>query len=193
LLLAFPAAESFGQAAPASKPAINAATERATSAGSAMSPALAGTWRSAPDELRLTSDFDKSVWGPDATSVRTTELTVMPSGDATLRIERKVVDGKGRTIAASTSIEEARITIGGAGPPAATRIEHAVKVVNAERRYPDDPDYKWPLEGVQVQVVTFEGGDAQTLEVRFETPEGRGSFWETLRRQGRAPRPAARK
>ena len=31
--------------------------------------ALVGTWKSVPDESKLTSDFDKSVWGANATSV----------------------------------------------------------------------------------------------------------------------------
>ena len=44
------------------------------------SPTLVGTWKSAPDEMKLTSDFDKSVWGANATSIRTLELTVRPSG-----------------------------------------------------------------------------------------------------------------
>ena len=55
---------------------------------------LVGTWMSAPDEMKLTSDFDKSVWGANATSVRTLELTVRPSGEGTLRVTKKVVDGK---------------------------------------------------------------------------------------------------
>jgi hypothetical protein len=63
-----------------------------------------------------------------------------------------------------------------------------VKVVSAFRTYPDDPKSKWDMSGLAVQVVTFEDGDRNTLEVRFDTPEGRGSFWETLRRPV-GPRP----
>ena len=51
-------------------------------------------------------------------------------------------------------------------------------------RYPDDPESTWPLDGASVKVVTFSDGDGDSLEVRFDTPEGRGSFWETLRRAG---------
>jgi hypothetical protein len=101
---------------------------------STFSPSLAGTWASAPDELKLSSEFDRSVWGPDATSVRTVNLTINPSGEGTLTVTRKVIDGKGRTVAASTSIEEAQITIGGTEQGPAGRIEHAVKVVTAVRR-----------------------------------------------------------
>jgi len=41
---------------------------------------------------------------------------------------------------------------------------------------------------LKVELVTFTDGDGNTLEVRFDTPEGRGSFWETLRRSVRATR-----
>jgi hypothetical protein len=56
----------------------------------------------------------------------------------------------------------------------------------AERRYPDDPDSRWPLDGVRVIVATF-ADDPRALEIRFDTPEGRGSFWETVRRGTRKP------
>ena len=175
---------------PGAKPADGATTQ--TAASPEFSKALAGTWASAPDQLRLTGDFEKSVWGPDATSVRTVSMTIKPNGEGTLTVTRRVVDGKGRTVTASTSIEEARITIGGSRETFAGRIEHDVKVVSAERRYPDDPNYKWPLDGLKVQVVTFADGDGNTVEIRFDTPEGKGSFWETLRRRGpAAPRRSA--
>jgi hypothetical protein len=155
----------------------------------AFTPTLAGAWKSAPDEMRLTSAFDESVWGRDAKSVRTVELDLKPSGEGVLKVTRRVVDGRGRTVTASTSIEEARIVIGGARKGVSTRIEHDVKVVSAVRTYPDDPGNKWDLSGLRVQVVTFEDGDRNALEVRFDTPEGRGSFWETLRR---SPPPSRR-
>jgi hypothetical protein len=156
------------------------------------SSALIGTWKSAPDEMKLTSEFDKSVWGPNATSVRTLELTVRASGEGTLRVTKKVVDGKGRVVPASTSIEEAQLKLGGVTPGLATRLEHQATVVKAVRLFPDDPDYKWPLDGLKVMLVTFQDGDSNSIEVRYETPEGRGSFWETLRRQRSAPGRAAR-
>jgi hypothetical protein len=148
---------------------------------------LAGEWKSAPDQLKLSSPFDVSVWGPDATSVRTVDLSVRPSGEAALTVTRKVVDVRGRTIPASTWIEEAHLTIGAAQPGAAERIEHAVTVTKAIRRYPDDQTQQWPIEGLKVMVVTFADGGGETMEIRYDTAEGRGSFWETLRRQRRAP------
>ena len=154
---------------------------------------LVGTWKSAPDEMKLTTDFDKSVWGVNATSVRTVELTVRPGGEGTLRVTKTVVDGKGRVVPASRWIEEAELKLGPATAGAATRIEHEATVVKATRLFPDDPDYRWPLDGLRVKLVTFEDGDGNSIEVRYDTPEGRGSFWETLKRQQRpASRRAAR-
>ena len=144
--------------------------------------ALIGTWKSAPDELKLTTDFDKSVWGANATSIRTVELIVRSQTEATLRVVKKVVNAKRQTVPASTWIEEAEIQLGAAAPGVADRIEHEVTVTKAVRRFPDDPNYKWPLDGLKVNVVTFTDRDPNTLEVRYDTPDGRGSFWETLKR-----------
>lgn len=153
--------------------------------------ALIGTWKSAPDELKLTSDFDKSVWGANATSVRTVELSVRSETEATLRVVKKVVNAKGQTVPASTWIEEAELQIGDTSPGTADRIEHQVTVTKAVRLFPDDKEYRWPLDGLKVKVVTFTDRDPNTLEVRYDTPEGRGSFWETLKRGVvAAPRPA---
>ena len=173
-------------AAPEAVP--HAAQTQAVSADGKPAPALTGTWRSEPDEMKLTTEFDKSVWGPDATAVRIVELTVQSSGEARLVVTRRVTDAKGRTIAASTSTEEADIVIGAPIESGAVRREHEVKVVKAQRRYPDDPKSSWDLDGLGVKIVTFADGDANTLEVRFDTPEGRGSFWETLRRTGSGAR-----
>ena len=150
-------------------------------APAATNPTLAGTWRSAPEETPLSTDFDVSVWGPNAKSVRTVQLIVRPTGEASLTVTRKVVDHRGRTVAGSTSIEEAQIAIGAAVATAAPRSTLEVAMKAAERRYPDDPSSKWPLEGVKVTIATF-ADDPAAIEVRFDTPEGRGSFWATLRR-----------
>lgn len=151
---------------------------------------LAGTWRSAEDRTRIAGQLEESIWGRNASTVRTVELTVKSSGEATLSVSRRVVNAAGRTVAGSASIEEAQIVIGAAQPAVNTRIEHDVKVVKAERRYPDDPKTRWDMTGLAVKVVTFEGGKPGTLEIRVDTPEGTGSFWETLRRA--AARPAAK-
>jgi hypothetical protein len=182
LTLSTPAA--LAQTASSPRPAASAGSN--TSPGRPSGPAtLAGAWRSEPFELTLTSDFDKSVWGAHATSVRTVALVVGASGDATLTVTRKVVDARKRTVAGSTSVEEAQIRIGSPKKAADVRIEYDVTVFKAERRYPDEKDYRWTIDGLQVKVTGFEDrGD--TLEVRFDPPDGRGSFWETLHRAGRS-------
>jgi hypothetical protein len=144
--------------------------------------ALIGTWKSAPDELKLTTDFDKSVWGANASSVRTVELVVRSQTEATLKVVKKVLNAKRQTVPASTWIEEADLQLGAAAPGVADRLEHEVTVTKAVRLFPDDPNYKWPLDGLKVKVVTFTDRDPNTLEVRYDTADGRGSFWETLKK-----------
>jgi hypothetical protein len=69
------------------------------------------------------------------------------------------------------------------------RSDLVVTVKTAERRYPDDPAGTWPLDGLRVAVSTF-SNDPSRINVRVDTPEGRGSFWETLRRV--TPKPSTR-
>ena len=145
--------------------------------------ALAGTWRSAAEETPLSSEFDESVWGKNAKAVRTVEMTVKATGDATLTVTRRILDARRREIKAATSIEHAELAIGGPQQQNDVRTDLAVSVKRAERRYPDDPNGTWPMDGLRVTVSTFTDDPAR-LEVRVDTPEGRGSFWETLRRAG---------
>jgi hypothetical protein len=145
--------------------------------------ALAGTWRSAEERVPLNSPFDVSVWGKGATSVRTVVMTAKPSGEAALTVTRTVTDARGRTVPGSTSIEQADVIIGESREGLASRREFELKVVKAERRYPDFPDSTWALDGLRVKlVVAEEKTTPQAMEIRFDTPEGDGSFWETLRR-----------
>jgi hypothetical protein len=142
---------------------------------------LAGTWKAKTERLPLSGDFNEKVWGKNAVSVRDVTLVVKPNATATLTIARKVLDGRGRVAPGTPSVEEASITIGEAKPGFATRLDHDVKVVKAERRYPDDPDDRWPLENLVVHVVSF-SDSSNTLEVRFEPADGQGSFSEILSR-----------
>jgi hypothetical protein len=149
--------------------------------GSNTSASLSGTWRSAPDETPLSSAFDESVWGKNAKAIRTVEMVVRAGGDARVTVTRKVVDAHGRTVVGSTSIEEAELSLGAVQSATGVRSELAVTVKKAERRYPDDPKGTFDLEGLLVTVTTFKD-DPGMLEVRVDFPEGRGSFWEALRR-----------
>jgi hypothetical protein len=151
-------------------------------------PTLTGTWRSAVEETPLSTSFDESVWGKNATSTRVVEMIVKPTGDATLSVTRKVLDARGREIKAATSIEHADISIGAIQQSNDVRSDLAVTVKRAERRYPEDPKGTWALDGLRVTVSTFTD-DSSQIEVRVDTPEGRGSFWETLRRVRRSTRP----
>jgi hypothetical protein len=160
-------------------PALAAATPPPTASHSA----LIGTWRSVPEETPLSSEFDESVWGKNAKAVRTVEMTVKAAGEATLTVTRRILDARGREIKAATSIEHADLSIGAPQQQNDVRTDLAVTVKRAERRYPDDPKGTWPLDGLRVMVSTF-SDDLARLEVRVDTPEGRGSFWETLRRSG---------
>lgn len=154
-----------------------------------VSQTIVGQWNSDAYRMRLATDLEKSIWGADSASHRAVDLTIQPSGEATLTVTRAVVGVDGQMLPASTSIEEARLQIGGVQQETATKTEYAVTVVGAERRYPDDPDYRWPLEGLRVRVMAFK--DEEAVEIRFEPREGRGSFWETLRRDGGNPSPRA--
>jgi hypothetical protein len=151
------------------------------SASGASGPALTGTWRSAVEEIPLSSQFDESVWGKNAKSTRVVEMTVKAAGEATLTVTRKILDARGREIRAATSIEYAEVSIGEGQHTIDARSDLVVTVKNAERRYPDDPAGTWPLDGLRVAVSTF-SDDPSRIDVRVDTPEGRGSFWETLRR-----------
>jgi hypothetical protein len=193
VLLLLPAPVLSAQST-SSQPAAHAAPAQAQSAGDAAHHAvpahLAGNWTSTPDRISLTTPFDESVWGKNATSVRTVDLRVLSSGQATLTVVRKVLNARGVAVAGSTSIEEAKLMIGAPRDPVASRVEYETTVVSAERRYPDMPNSKWNLDGLRVTVSTLVGEENNTVEIRFDTPEGRGSFWETLHRA--APRSTKR-
>ena len=148
---------------------------------------LAGTWKSKPNERPLNSEFDRSVWGPNAVSVRVVELVIRPPGDGTLTVTTRVLDARKRPVPGSTAIEAVKLSVGGPQEKVGARTDHAVNVMSAERRYPDDPGHPWPLDGLRVRLTTLDDAPA-SIDMRFDTPEGRGSFWETLERQTAQPR-----
>jgi len=180
VLALFSTVAVVAQSAPA-RPGDEAASHKA------LAPALVGSWKAPTEKTALASEFDVSVWGTGASAVRDVALTITASGEATLMVTRKVVDARGRAKPASTSIEEAKLVIQGPQETTGPRIEHGVKVVSAERRFPDDPKDIWPIDGLRVRVVSFADTD-RTVEIRFDTPEGRGSFWQTLTREQGAKR-----
>ena len=150
---------------------------------------LAGRWTAPLFEIALTGDFHRSVYGPDARSVRQVALTIRPSGDGTLTVTNSVRDRSGKTVPGTRQIEEVVFTIGDVKREPGYQPRYTTHIVKAERRYPDDPPSTFPLDGAKLELFVPEGKSG-VLDVRFDTPDGRGSFAETLRPAGR---PAARK
>ena len=191
-LLLLHAPSVSAQSAPSPAPTPASGSEDSSTATRHPAPRyLVGTWKSETERMRLATAFDVSVWGENATSMRDVELNVPATGPATITVRRKVVDAKGRTVAGSSSIEQAEFVIGEPQPAQASRIEHAVTVIEASRQYPETPESSWPLDGLKIRLTTF-ADEEGTVEVRVDTPEGRGSFWETLRKSGVRQQRAAR-
>ena len=158
--------------------AAGAAGAQAANAGVVKS--LAGVWRAPEYRMKRTSEVGERVFGPNAFDVRTVELTLQPSGEGLLKISTEVVDAKGRKWA--PTITEARLLVG--PPPESTpstpgKIEPAVTVTSAEEQYLDETKFRSPVNGVRVVLLT--DAAAKEVELRFETPNGAGSFWTTLR------------
>jgi hypothetical protein len=168
-------------ALPALTGAVSTSLLHAASVPATGASALSGAWQSAPDETPLSSAFDQSVWGKNAVAIRTVQMTIGPTGDATLTVRRKVIDGRRHTVHGSSSVEQIQLSLGPVQRSTDVRSDLAVSVKQAERRYPDDPRSTWPIEGLRVGVSTFPDDPAR-LEIRVDTAEGPGSFWETLRR-----------
>ena len=152
---------------------------------SAQPAALAGTWLSAADDTPLNAPHQVAIWGRNAKEVRTVRMVVKPSGQAVLTVTRRVLDARNHAVSGTTSIEEASVMLGSATAATGPRIDVPVTLERAERRYPDDPAGNWIIEGLRVTVAMF-SDDPARLEVRLDFPDGRGSFWEQLRRQSSA-------
>jgi hypothetical protein len=168
--------------APAVTPPRQATDEEKSRTTETVFPAwMAGRWTASPFDVELDSELHRSVYGAGARSVRLVDLTIRPTGEGTFTVTTSVRDRSGRTVRGTREIEEVRFRVGeltrepGYQPHYTSRIEHA------ERRYPDDPSSTFPFEGAKLDLFVPDG-KTSTLSLRFDTPEGRGSFWETLRR-----------
>jgi hypothetical protein len=152
---------------------------------------LSGTWNAEPLELKLNSDFDVSVWGPNASSLRNVEMTIRGTGQGTIKVTRSVVDGRGKPKRASVSVEEAALQVRPPETVDANRIEPIVEVENPKRCYPDDPSDCSSLTGLKVKLLATDL-EHDRIYLHFDLPDGRGSFGETLIRRGaRTKRPAS--
>ena len=146
----------------------------------------AGVWTAPRSEVRLNTDFDVSVWGPNATSVRTAQLSLSPDGRGTIKVTRSVVDGHGRTVRASVSVEQTDLHLRLPDKIDPARIEPIVEVMNPQRMYPDSPKDCWPLTGLAVKLFSTDL-ESGKLQMRFDLPDGTGSFGETLVRATTSP------
>ena len=145
----------------------------------AVPASLAGRWQSAPFELSLTSDLQVSVFGNGARSVRSVTMTIGPSGQGVFRVTNSVRDRRRRLIRATQETQEVSFSIGDVVEEPGRLPHYSTRVVKAERRFADDPSTVFPRDGVTLAI--YPRDVPGTIEVRFDTPEGTGSFWETLR------------
>ena len=168
------------------------ADEGKAAAGTDVPASIVGNWKSAPFELELFSDLHKSVYGPSAKSVRVVDLVIRSSGEGTFTVTNLVRNRRGTAVPGTRSVEELTFTVGPRESAPGDRTRHSTKVVRAERRYLDEPTGTFPLEGASLEVYPPSESKG-ALEVRYDTPEGTGSFWESLRpAAARAPAKAAR-
>jgi hypothetical protein len=151
----------------------------AAACGADIAKSLAGLWRAPQYRMKRSSEIGTQVFGPNAFDVRDVELTLQPSGEGLLKITTSVVDAKKRTWA-PTAIE-AKLMLGAAELNPVGRCAVAVKVTGAEEVFLDETKYRSTLEGAEVRLLMDQPG--KQFELRFETPEGDGSFWSTLTRQ----------
>jgi len=172
------------QAPTATSPRQASDEEKSTTNETVFPAWMAGQWTARPFELELSTDFHRSVYGAGARSVRQATLTIRPTGEGTFTVTSSVRDRSGRTVAGTREVEEVRFTIGDLKRETGYQPRFTSRIVRAERRYPDDPGSTFALDGAKLELFVPDG-QTRALDVRFDTPDGRGAFWETLRR---APR-----
>ena len=147
-----------------------------TSDRTASPASLAGRWQSAPLELALTDDFHRSVYGSGASSVRTVTMTIEPSGEGVFRVTSSVHDRQGRVVAGTQEIQEVAFAVGDFAEEPGRPPHFTTRVAKAERKFADDPSLTFSRDGAKLAIYLMSGKPG-SLEVRFDTPEGTGSFW----------------
>jgi hypothetical protein len=146
--------------------------------------ALVGTWTAPQYKVPLSSDLDISVWGRNVFATRDVDLSVEPDGDGRLKVVQAVVDRRGRAKPYSTSVTEAHLQIR-EPEDAASGTQPVVTVTSAETRYLGEPEDRADMTGLVVK-LSFVPGRTDALNIRFDTPQGRGSFGETIVRHSRS-------
>jgi hypothetical protein len=143
---------------------------------------LAGVWRAPEARTPRATGLDVQVFGPDASEVRSVDLTIQPTGEGVLKVSKAVVGQKGRRF--SPSVIEAKLVIGPSQISITGRLEPVVKVMSAEERYLDGSGDRWSRDGSRVTMSMASLEDNQ-MELRFDTQNGSESFGETMTRQPR--------
>ena len=115
-------------------------------------------------------------------------MTIQPSGDGVFTVRSSVRDARGRVVTGTEEIEDVRFAVGDLVEEPGRQPHYTSRIVHAERRFADDPASAFARDGVKLALYVQEGKTG-TLEVRFDTPEGTGSFWETVRRASGASTP----
>jgi hypothetical protein len=109
-------------------------------------------------------------------------MTIQPSGDGVFRVTSSVHDRRRRVVTGTEEIQELTFSVGDLVEEPGRQPHYTTRVTRAERRFADDPSSAFPRDGAALAIYTLDAPGS--VEVRFETPEGTGSFWETLRRSG---------
>jgi hypothetical protein len=149
--------------------------------------ALAGKWTARELKVPASTELDQTVWGPGASKVRNVELALEPDGDGVLIVRKSVVDARGKTKQFSSTVVEARLHVEAPTDPKAEPVLPKVTVLSAEERYLDGSGEKVTIEGLKVSLHTLSLSSGQ-LNVRFDPPQGTGSFGETLQRESKSVR-----
>jgi hypothetical protein len=153
---------------------------RAPDARAAAMPAtLVGLWRARPDRVPLSED---SAWGPRATALRLAEMRLRSDGTGTITITRSVVNAAGRAFPGSRIIETAAFSIGSIEQPLGLRPRHTTTITRSERHYPDPPVVRVPIADLTINIYPPAAEAPDSVEIRFETFNGEGTFSDTLQR-----------
>jgi hypothetical protein len=144
---------------------------------------FAGVWHAPEYKVAANTDLDVAVWGRNASKVRNVQLFLEPDGHGVLRVHNSVVDARGRVRPYSASVVEAHLKLEAPGKWDDTRIEPIVTVISAEERYLDGTGEKTVIEGLKVSINSMT--NMQTINIRYDTARGTGSFGETLTRHAR--------
>ena len=170
----------FSRLAATAAAAVLLGAAGAQAADTPLIPTLKGTWKAQELKVPANTELDQEEWGKGASKVRNVQLLLEPNGSGTLRIESSVVDAQGRPKKYSQAVVDAKLTV--AEPPdTGDRVKPPVTILSAEERYLDDPKDVRKIEGLRLK-LDMPSRDSGILNIFYETPEGNGSFGETLRR-----------